>query len=308
MNRATKNISLDFETPMKKNFNRKTIGLGILSFIVVLLFMPLGHTLMILNEELLHAHGLKLIGAAIIGVIGLALLIMAIKFNYNNTVKTLLGLIAGILVWTGWIEFSFVWIANKLNVMPYMQDGQVATKPEYLIMPSSIGILAAMLLIFLFSDTKCQFFVWFQKLFGVRKEVIATSKQKKPIAVTTFIETIMIIWTFYIVLLLAYDANIAGDKHPLTYLVGFGSLAWSGYLIINLLKISRFDYSVRYAIPTVIIFWNFIEVLGRWNLFKEIWIHPFEYIIELSIITIILLTLITFMIVQTLKGRLKVTA
>jgi len=288
--------------------SKKTIGLGILSFTVVLLFMPLGHTLMILNEELLHGHGLKLIGAAIIGAIGLGLLILAIKSNYNNTVKTLLGLVAGILVWTGWIEFSFVWIANKLNVMPYMENGEVATKPEYLIMPSSIGILAAMLLIFLFSETKCQFFVWFQKLFGFKKEIIATSKQKKPIEIVTFIETIMIIWTFYIVLLLVYDNKIAGDKHPLTYLVGFGSLAWSGYLIINLLKISKFDYSVRYAIPTVIIFWNFIEVLGRWNLFKEIWIHPFEYVIELSIITIILVALMAFMVVQTLKGRLKVTS
>jgi hypothetical protein len=300
---------VEFSSSEKSAFiSKKTIGLGILSFTVVLLFMPLGHTLMILNEELLHGHGLKLIGAAIIGAIGLGLLILAIKSNYNNTVKTLLGLVAGILVWTGWIEFSFVWIANKLNVMPYMENGEVATKPEYLIMPSSIGILAAMLLIFLFSDTKCQFFVWFQKIFGFKKEITKTSKQKKPIEIITFIETIMIIWTFYIVLLLVYDNNIAGDRHPLTYLVGFGSLAWSGYLIINLLKISKFDYSVRYAIPTVIIFWNFIEVLGRWNLFKEIWIHPFEYVIELSIITIILVALMAFMVVQTLKGRLKVTS
>ncbi|MBX2931163.1 MAG: hypothetical protein KF781_04345 [Chitinophagaceae bacterium] len=308
MSRTVSHRPLEIDSPIKSHINKKTLGLGILSFTIVLLFMPLGHTLMILNEELLPAHRVKLIGAIVIGAIGLALLIMAIKANYNNTVKTLLGLIAGILVWTGWIEFSFVWIANRLQVMPYMENGEVATKPEYLIMPSSIGILGAMLLIFLFSDTKCQLFVWFQKLFGLRKTITTTTKQKKPLALTTFIETIMIIWTFYIVLLLAYDANIAGDRHILTYIVAFGSLAWSGYLIINLLKISRFDYSVRYAIPTVIIFWNFIEVLGRWNLFKEIWIHPFEYIVELSIITIILVALITFMIVQTLKGRLKVTA
>ena len=29
---------------------------------------------------------------------------------------TLLGLLSGILIWTGWIEFSFVWIAEKQNV------------------------------------------------------------------------------------------------------------------------------------------------------------------------------------------------
>lgn len=39
-------------------------------------------------------------------------------------------------------------------------------------------------------------------------------------------------------------------------------------------------YAVRYAIPTVIIFWNAIEILGRWNFFEEVWIEPEKYIFE----------------------------
>jgi hypothetical protein len=98
----------------------------------------------------------------------------------------------------------------------------------------------------------------------------------------------MIIWTFYVVLLLVYDEQIAGDRHIATYIVGFGSLLWSLYLISKLVRIQSFDYAIRYAVPTVIIFWNFVEILGRWDLFKEIWVHPMEYKWEVSAFFIIL--------------------
>lgn len=288
---------------MFQTINSKTLGLGLLSFVIVLLFMPLGHALMVLNEIALHDA--QLVGAGVIGILGFALLLIGIRIQVSQTVLTLLGLLAGILVWTGWIEFSFVWIAHKLNVMPLMNGEQIATKPEYLLMPSSLGILGALMLYFIFTDTRCQWFVSIQHILRSRKQISAQSKQKKPIAVVTFIETIMIIWTFYIVLLLVYDTGIAGDRHPITYFVAFGSLAWSGYLCINLFKISRFDYSLRYAVPTVIIFWNFIEILGRWNIFKEIWIHPFDYKLELSLTALVLISLMSLLVYHSRHGQLK---
>lgn len=297
-------LLLNDESKLQQFLTLRTVGLGLLSFIIVLLFMPLGHALMVLNEKILLNH--KLLGAGLIGAIGLFCLIVGLNIQKNQTAMALLGLIAGVLVWTGWIEFSFVWIADKLEVMPYMENGEVATKPEYLIMPSSIGILAAMCLLFIFSDTRCKFYVWIQKILRIKKSIAVQSKQKKPIVITTFIETIMIIWTFYIVLLLVYDGNIAGDRHPLTYITAFGSLAWSFYLIFNLFKISRFDYSISYAIPTVVIFWNFIEILGRWDLFKEIWIHPFEYKMEIILTTLLLIFLIGLLVYNTKKGNLKI--
>ena len=197
---------------------------------------------------------------------------------------TILGLLSGVLVWTGWVEFSFVWVAEKHGVQPLMENGEVATKAEYLVMVSSIGLLGCMILVFLFTETRCQFFNWFQRVFEIKKHIKPQSNGRKPIAVITFIETIMVLWFFYLVLLLVYDKDIAGDRHPLTYIVAFGSLFWSIYLFLNLIRIQVFDYAIRYAIPTVIIFWNFIEVMGRWNLFKEIWVHPFEHALEVSLI------------------------
>jgi hypothetical protein len=259
---------------------------GVLSFIIVLLFMPIGHALMVLNEHILVQH--KLIGASVIGLLGIACLAIGVYKDQNKSTATIMGLLGGVLVWTGWVEFSFVWIAEKLKVAPLLENGEVATKPEYLVMLSSVGLLLCILTYFIFTQTKCQFFNWFQRVFKLKERLVQTAPTKKLVGMITFIETIMILWLFYIVLLLVYDKDIAGDKHPATYLVAFGSLFWSIYLFTNLARIKRFDYAIRYAIPTVIIFWNFVEVLGRWNLFKEIWVHPFEHWVENSIILALL--------------------
>jgi len=255
---------------------------GIFSFIIVLLLMPIGHALMVLIERFFHTN--MLLAAFGIGIAGTSLVFLGIVKDENKKTATLLGLLGGILVWTGWVEFSFVWIAQKLNVSPLMENGEVATKPEYLVMMSSLGLLSVFTMFFLSSQTRCQFFSWFQKVFGIKVRTRMLEKAEKFIAVTTFIETIMILWMFYIVLLLVYDNDIAGSNHPITYVVAFGSLFWSIYLFLRLIKIQEFDYAIRYAVPTVIIFWNFVEVMGRWDLLNEIWVEPTEYVMEVSII------------------------
>ncbi len=257
---------------------------GIGAFIIVLLFMPIGHALMVLNELLLDDA--MFFGAAIIGLLGSCLLVLGVKFNGKRAVASLLGLIGAILIWTGWVEFSFVWIAGKLQVAPFIENGEVVTKPEYLVMLSSVGLLLTFLLSYLFIKTNCTLFVWIQRFSKIREQVNQNQKVDRPLALITFLESIIVIWFFYVVLLVVYDPDIFGDKHPITYVVAYGSLIWSMFLAVKLLKIKKFDYAIRYAIPTVIIFWNFIEILGRWGMFKEIWVYPFEHWIEISLITI----------------------
>jgi len=264
------------------------IGLrnGFFSFLLVLLLMPIGHAIMVLNEHLLLEY--KYQGAIAMGFAGIILLIWGIKKNSKPTLATILGFLGGVLVWTGWVEFSFMWIAEKNNVSHLMVDNEIATKREYLVMMSSLGLLCTFYFFYLFTRSNCTFYIWQQKYLGFREDIKTQVGFKKPFAVSTFIETIMIIWTFYVVLLLVYDEQIAGDRHIATYIVGFGSLLWSLYLISKLVRIQSFDYAIRYAVPTVIIFWNFVEILGRWDLFKEIWVHPMEYKWEVSAFFIIL--------------------
>jgi hypothetical protein len=56
------------------------------------------------------------------------------------------------------------------------------------------------------------------------------------------------------------------------------------YLFTRLVRFKRVAPAIRYAIPTAIIFWNAVEILGRWGLFTEIWVHPERYLLEMALI------------------------
>ena len=267
---------------------------GILAFVTVLLTMPLGHAAMIIMEK---TFGREYIyhAAIIIGIIGFFLVVWGVVIN-KETKSTFLGLFGGLFIWTGWIEFAFVYYANRYGVDPLIVNGEIVTKPEYLIMPSSIGFWVILIMFYLFgSKSGCRFFNWLQKTLKIRNTV-----KLKPathnFAMTTMMELVALLWTFYLVLLFVYDGNFLGDRHPVTYIIAFGSLLWSLYLFTRLIKIPRMAYAIRYAIPTVIIFWNFVEILGRWDFFKEIWIEPGKYWLEMSLISgvFVILLLIGF--------------
>lgn len=263
--------------------------IGILAFSIVLCTMPLGHGVMVVMEKV-FGYEYVFWAALILGIIGVVLLFFGVKHK-NETRATFYGIFSGLLIWTGWIEFAFVFIAQKCNVSPLIENGEEVTKPEYLIMPSSIGFLAVFLLFYLFNGkTGCKFFTWWQKLIKINRTSVAGVNREKSFAIISLMETIMILWTFYMVLLIVYDKTILGDRHPVTYIVAFCCLLWSLYLFLKLIRIKKMAYALRYSIPTVIIFWTFIEILGRWDIFKEIWVEPGEYWIEmLSILFVFVL-------------------
>ncbi len=267
--------------------------IGIIAFVLVLLTMPIGHGLMVLMEKYLgHAHVFE--AAMGLGFLGVVLLLWGLIVK-KQTGATILGLFAGLFVWTGWIEFAFVYYAHRYNIPPLMANGEIATKPEYLIIPSSIGFWALFMLYYFFgTKTGCTFFTWFQK-----RLKITNPKEMKPVvrnvAMTTFMEFNVLVWTSYLLLLLIYD--FAGDQSLLTHFVAYGALIWGVYLIIQLLKKTQMGYAIRYAIPTVVIFWTYVEVMGRWGVLKEIWVEPMKYsteMISFVVAMIILLLIILF--------------
>lgn len=271
---------------------------GILAFFIVLLAMPLGHAAMIIMEKIFGQESI-FPAAAILGFVGVGMLLVGV-FTKNDTPATFWGLFGGLFVWTGWIEFAFVYYAHRYGVSPLMENGVVVTKPEYLIMPSSIGFWAVFMLYYFFgTKTGCCFFSWFQNKLKVGNKIELKSGTNRNIALVTFVELNMLLWTFYLVLLLAYDKHFFGDHHPVTYCIAFGSLLWSLILFLKLIKIKHLGYAIRYAIPTVIIFWNFVEILGRWNFFKVIWIYPSHYWLEI----ILLFAVFVALIIISITGR-----
>ncbi|MCD4698329.1 MAG: hypothetical protein K8S16_19045 [Bacteroidales bacterium] len=277
--------------------------IGILAFFIVLLTMPLGHAAMILMEKG-FGHEYIYHAAIILGLIGLILIVWGVLIN-KDIKSTFLGLFGGLFIWTGWIEFAFVYYANRFHVAPLMENGEVVTKPEYLIMPSSIGFWAILMMFYFFcSKSGCKFFNWFQQKLKVR-DAVKLHSASPNFAMTTMMELIALLWTFYLVLLFVYDSNFFGDRHPVTYIIAFGSLLWSGYLFLKLLRIPNTGYAIRYAIPTVIIFWNFVEILGRWDVFKEIWIEPGEYWLEMLLIFSIFVILVVIGVFGKRKSKIS---
>ncbi|MFT3884661.1 MAG: hypothetical protein QM724_04300 [Flavobacteriales bacterium] len=202
---------------------RRRWGTGMLAFVIVLLLMPLGHALMALLE---HVFGTAVfISATFIGALGIGLLWWGVARPGRDLHATLLGALGGVLTWTGWVEFTFVWVAGRLGVQPLVENGEVVTRPEYLVMLSSLGLLGTMLMLYIFAPTRCPFFRWIQKRIGLLRKTISSAPQR-PLAMIAFMEMVILMWTFYLVLLIVYDEQIAGDRHPTTWIVAFGS--WPG--------------------------------------------------------------------------------
>lgn len=260
-----------------------------MAILVVLLLMPIGHIIMSFMTAR-YDLSTQMLGAGILGFIGF-LLVILFNRSENEIKSSLLGLLAGVLIWTGWVEFSFVYFAERLAVQPLMENGEIVTRPEYLVMISSAGLVFTVLTtIILNYATNCNFFVWVQKILKTPRSGV---KRKNYVALTAY-ETVIILWFFYILLLISYDKHLFGDRHFVTYFIFFGSLLWSAFLFRNLFQLRHFGKAVRYAIPTVIIFWNCVEILGRWNYFQEFWVEPNQFWLESILILLVFAILFVF--------------
>jgi hypothetical protein len=258
---------------------------GLLAFLIVFVAQALGHTVMIMME---NVFGKEYIfqSAFSLGVVGAVLLFLGMR-TQNEVAATWYGFWAGTLLWTGWVEFAFVWSGDYLGVPDLMDPnmpGQIATKAEYLVMMSSIGVMFATLAYFtLNKETKCNFFLWFQRNAGMRTGK-PNPDHERNFASITALETIYVTWFFYLMLLFMYDESILGERHPVTYGIFFLNVIWSVYLFQRLVKFWKVTTAIRYGIPTAIICWNTVEIMGRWHLFTEFWEQPEKFGLEMTLI------------------------
>lgn len=170
--------------------------------------------------------------------------------------------------------------------MDPLMAGEIATKAEYLVMMSSLGILGSTLAYFLLNkETKCNMFIWFQRNLKL-KTGKPNPNHERNFAAITALETIYVIWFCYLLLLFIYDENILGDRHPVTYGIFFFNVIWAVYLFLRLMKFWRVTTAIRYGIPTAIIAWNAVEIAGRWHLYTEFWEKPQEFWLEMSLVTV----------------------
>lgn len=269
---------------------RKLNFVGLAAFLIVLLSMPLGHAAMILIEHTFR-DGALTFAAFVVGLMGVVLMVMGLRCS-RDTCATLCGFLGGILTWTGWIEFCYVYFATRLEVAPLVENGEVVTKPEYLLMMSSVGFWSLVMIFYIFNvRSECTFFGWIQRKAHIKSDNMVQTENKNR-SITTFIQTNVLLWTCYLVLLFAYDDNILGDYHPVTAMIALGCLGWSIYLFGRLMRYTAMGSAIRYAIPSVMIFWTFIEVLGRWGVMDEIWVNPLNYKWEMAAMLALLVAVV----------------
>lgn len=258
---------------------------GIIAFVTVIMAQPLGHTLFVMMKDLFgSADETSFWASFLCGLIGFVLVWIGLK--KQETAATWLGFVGAILIWTGWFEFTWEFFAHLLNVQPIInpETGALVMSPGLqIIQASGILMLAVTVLLYFNRDTRCTAFRWLHKHAHMDPGKAGAWKDRDYARITA-LETIFVIWFIYVVNLTLYDERILGVHHPVTYAVFFGFLVWAIYLNTRLIKYARMAPAVRYAIPTTIITWLDIEVLSRWGILDEFWLHPAEYALEMGLV------------------------
>ena len=276
---------------------------SIASFLLVLCTMPLGHAMMIIMEKTMTpaaVHG----SAFCMGFIGLLLVIGGV-FVKGDTRQTVCGLIGGLLFWTGWVEFLFQYYATRWGTQPEMENGEVITRPEYLILPASFGMWMMVMTLYIFSTKNgCNFINWWQRMIlRSHKNEIAARPMTYHTSIVTFMELNMILWASYLLLMFCYDKNFLGDRHPITSIVAAGCLLGSIFIFRKQLKLSSWGANIRMAIATVIVFWVPVEVLGRLNFFHEFWVEPEKYATQIVSILVAFVVLMVYIMMAARKRK-----
>ncbi len=266
---------------------------GIVTFILMFVAIGLAHTLMVMIEHNLGKQNTYAL-SPLMGFAGIVMLWYGIK-SKNEAFQTWIGFFAGVIVWMCWVEFFYMWYGREnWGMLPRMDgpDGLnvSGTWPEYMIMGSTVGILLMMLCFYTFDkDTRCNMFIWFQKRLGLQEALGPSTKSARDrnYAIITFMETFFVTWFCYSWNLLCFDPGLVGRGDlfvGLNMASVFVATVWSGFCLTRLVKFKRTSTALRYAIPVGNIFWVNVEVLGKFGLLTEIWVDPWSYTLEMSVI------------------------
>lgn len=276
---------------------------SIVSFLVVLLTMPLGHALMIVMDKTMTPEAVHY-SAFFMGLAGLVIVVAGVIVR-GDTKQTLCGLMGGLLFWTGWVEFLFQYYTTRWGTQPELENGVVVTRPEYLVLPATFGMWMMVMVLYIFSTKNgCNFINWWQRvLFRSRKNEIAARPMTRHTSIVTFMELNMILWASYLLLMFCYDKNFLGDRHPVTSIVAAGCLIGSIFIFKKQLRLSSWGANIRMAIATVVVFWVPVEVLGRLDFFKEIWVEPEKYTFQMVCILVAFVVLLVTVMVAARKNR-----
>ena len=234
---------------------------GLLSFIVILLIMPIGHAFMVLTER--YAPAYLVPTAVALSVAGIALVALT-RWIASEGWQTLVGLLAGTLLWTGAVEYGFLFAAERFHVQPVGTTGG-----EYMLLEYTAGLLLGLVVYLLYQESvRCSLVLWLRRKLHLMRGPTAAGPVYNYGPRAAF-EMFSVLWFFYVVLLVAYDIGVTSWVTYLVFIVSFGG---GLYALYRLYQQKTWGMAIRYAAPTVVLLWNNVEILAKWRVFTEPWI------------------------------------
>jgi hypothetical protein len=214
---------------------------------------------------------------AIIGAMILAALILLVlsKHAKSDVTQTVIGIFAGLLLWTGGVEYGLMTASRALGLaksLKIFQGNLIGGYGEYILLKFSWGFLLVVIFYILFQESvRCNFALFFRRNLHLMKGPIASGRIDNYAPRTAFLYA-TVMWFFYVLLLLAYDGRIFGVYSWFTYTIFFLSFAFTGYLVLRLATQPSMGKALRYSIPATMVLWNDVEIMAKWHYFKEPWL------------------------------------
>lgn len=244
--------------------------------------MPLGHAFVVLMGNHLHGETLN-IGASLLGGIGIIVAILGSRLR-SETMQILTGAFGAILFWGSWVEFIYISYGASLHVPPLLDGSVVITKPEYLMMPTSIPFAVLALIMYVYmARTDWAIIVLIRRLLKIDSSKVG---MHIPESIRAFVDLLLLIWWAYLILLVEFDPSLLGDRHPVTMIFATICLICGLILFVRSLRAPTWASAMRQSIVTVCVLWTYIEVLIRLKLFTEVWIYPERYIVQMVLLVV----------------------
>lgn len=277
----------------KKPISLKSMFYTAVSLVWIFGLSAIGHIVMVLIEKYNPAY--KFTFAWQMGLLGFLTIYMT-RWLKSDGWQSFWGTMGGLGMWFSF-EYSLMYGAERTGVC-YTANGSY---PEYVLMKWTFMMLLMVFTYLLYQESvRCNFIFYLRrKLKLMRTKAIASGPVGNYGPRTAF-EYIMVTWTFYVLLMIGYDPELFGPYSWYTYLLFFISFGIFFYLAYKLLGYDRFGANLRYAIPTVTILWNDVEVLAKWGMLKEPWVH-----INWPIMSVIIggFAMSTYLIVKDLRKK-----
>lgn len=252
----------------------------------------IGHIVMVLIEK--HNPAIKFDFAWTCAIIGFSTIYMT-RWCKRDSWQSFWGILGGLGLWFAW-EYSLMYGAHRLGVT-YTYNGSY---PEYRMMKWSFMMCLMVFTYLMYQESvRCNFIFFLRRKLRLMRGAVATGKISNYGPRTAF-EYIMITWVFYLLLMIGYDEEIFGAYSWFIYVTFFLSFSVFFYLCYKLLGYDKFGANLRYSIPTVTILWNDVEILAKWGMLKEPWVH-----INWPIMSVIIggFCVSTYLIVKDLRRR-----